>query len=614
MSLSRFLRSKLLVRGLLALVLAVAAARIAFPFLVQTATVERGIERALENWTGADVHVGKGAEFAFWPYPRVTLGNVRIVGKKAEGGSGDLATAEAISATFDLFGAVRGRPAFSDFELVRPVIHVGWSAEGVFNWRHSGWLIEAIDATAKAPEGQPATNLTNERIGTISIRDGILDIARGGQPYRITDIDGNITWPSLRQRLELSLSGVVNGEMTRWSFASDQPLALLAGRNATIRTSLSADPTTIGFEGTANLSANAYVSGALQLATPSLARVLAWQGTDIPAVGNIGQLSVEANIATSGYSVRLENVKLTLDDAQATGVLDIAMPPQGMPQIGGTLAFDRIDLRAFLTAFSPLPGSDQNAPTVDTAFIHQFGMDLRLSARTASFAPFSLQDLAAGMRIENGRASFDVGDSTFLDGRMTGRIALAEDGFRGGGQVQMSLSNVDIGAIVSTLALPGPLPSGIGSADFELSTDRPLWATSASDMSGRFRLRMGSGTLTHFNRQAFEERAAKNTFFNISEAAGGSFDFVRADVEARLDRGLAELTKAEIEGNEKLLTLSGMIPYRTGSVALAGTLADRPQGDGAATVNPPLSFFVGGSWPEPVISPASILTGQPPRQ
>lgn len=58
-----------------------------------------------------------------------------------------------------------------------------------------------------------------------------------------------------------------------------------------------------------------------------------------------------------------------------------------------------------------------------------------------------------------------------------------------------------------------------------------------------------------------------------------------------------------------------MIPYRTGSVALVGTLADRIPASGAATAaNPPLSFFVGGSWPEPVISPASILTEPQPRQ
>lgn len=610
MTLSRFLRSKLLVRAILGVLIVVAAVRIAFPFLVQTETVARGLEQTLENWTGAEVHVGRQAQFAFWPYPRVTLGNVRIT----SGGEGSLlGSAEAISATFDLLGAVRGQPAFSDFELVRPAIHVGWDAKGVLNWRHSGWMMQAIDATASAPSGE-AADLPDERIGSISIHDGVLDIARAdGGPYRITDINGAITWPALRRRLELSLSAVVNGEMTRWSFASDQPLALLAGRDAAVRTNLSADPTTVNFDGTANLSGNGFISGALQLATPSLGRLLAWQGKDIPAVGTVGQLSVEANIATSGYAAKLENVKLTLDNAQATGVLDLAMPPEGVPQVGGTLAFDRIDLRAFLTAFSPLPDADQNAPTIDTAFIHQFGVDLRLSAKTADFSPFSLQNLAAGMRIENGRASFDIGDSTFLDGRMTGRIALAENGFRGGGQFQMSLSNVDMGAIVGTLGLPGPLPSGTGSADFELSTDRPLWATTVSDMSGKFRLRLGNGTLTHFDRAAFEERAARNAFFNIKETAGGTFDFTRADVEARLDRGLAELTKAEIESADKLLTLSGMIPYRTGSVALAGTLADRPQA-GATAVKPAISFFVGGSWPDPVISPISILTGQQPRQ
>ena len=609
MTLSRFLRPKHLVRAILVVLVVVAAVRLAFPFLVQTEAVEQGIERTLEDWTGAEVHVGDGAEFAFWPYPRVTLRNIRILG----GTAGEVASAETISAAFDLLGAVRGRPAFRDFELVRPVIHVGWNADGAFNWRHSGWLMQAIDATAKAQEGQTAGTVADERIGTITLRDGVLDVTRaGGEAYRITDINGSIAWPALRQRLDLTLSGIVNGEMTRWTFACDRPLLLLAGRDAAIRSNLSADPATVSFEGTANLSDRAFAAGAVQLSTPSLGRLLAWQGNDIPAVGALGPVSLEAKMATSGYAARLENVKLALDDAQANGVLDIGLPPGGVPRLGGTLAFDRINLRAFLSAVSPLPDADQNAPTIDTAFIHQFGMDLRLSAKTADVSPFSLQDLAAGIRIENGRASFDIGDSTFMGGRMTGRVALAESGFRGGGQLQMSLGNVDIGAIVGTLALPGPLPSGIGSADFELSTDRPLWATTVSDMSGRFRLRMGSGTLTHFNAQAFAEHVAKNAFFNVTEAADGTFDFVRADVEARLDRGLAELTRAEIEGNEKLLTLSGMIPYRTGSVALAGSLADKPVADTAA--NPPLGFFVGGSWPEPVISPSSILTGQPPRQ
>ncbi|MCJ8053957.1 AsmA family protein [Shinella curvata] len=612
---SRFIRSKHLVRGILVALVLLFGLRVGFPFLLQTDTVGDSIEETLEAWTGADVQLGKAPEFSFWPYPRVTLGNVRITSPAVNGKSEELASIEAVSATFDLIGAVRGQPVFSDLELVRPTVRVGWSPTGVFNWKHDGWLTQAIDATASAPEGQAIPAMPSERLGTITITDGVLDVASTGasKTYSVSDINGTVTWPSLRQPMDLSLSGIVNGEMTRWAFGCDQPLALLAGRNANARTSLSANPATINFEGMANLSHAAFVAGTMQLSTPSLAHLLAWQGKEISAIGNVGQVNVKAKVTTAGYSAKLEGVKLALDNAEASGVLDVNLPPDGVPQIGGTLAFDHIDLKALLTAFSPLPGTEETAAPFDTAFLHQFGMDIRLSAKTADFAPFSLQNLAAGMRIENGRASFDVGDSTLLDGRMTGRIALNEQGFKGGARLQMSLSNVDIGAIVSTLALPGPLPSGHGSADFELSTDEALWATTVSDMSGQFRLRMGPGTLTHFDRRAFEDMVAKNAFFNYSEAADGAFDFVRADLEARLDRGIAELTKAEIEGNEKLLTLSGMIPYRSASLALAGTLADRPQAD-ATVVNPAVSFFVGGSWPEPVISPVSILTGQQPRQ
>lgn len=614
MSFSRFLQLRYPVWGILVIALLFVAGRIGFPFLIQTDTVSREVERTLEAWTGADVQIGREAEFSYWPYPRVTLGNVRMVTRQGTDAPTELAHIETVSASFDLFGAVRGKPVFSDFDLLRPTIHLTWNAEGVFNWHHSGWLMQAIDATASAPEGQAIPELPAERIGAINVVDGAVEVTREGEPasYRISDINGDIDWPALRRPLDLTLSGIVNGEMTRWVLYCDQPLALLAGHNAAVRTTISADPASVNFEGIANLSANAFAAGNMTLSTPSLGHLLLWQGKDIPSVDNLGHVTAEAKVTTAGYSAKLENLKLTLDNAQATGVLDVAMPPDGPPQVGGTLAFDRIDLRALLSAFSPLPGTDPNATGIDTAFLHQFGMDVRLSAKTAEFAPFSLQGLAAGIRIENGRASFDVGDSQLMDGRMTGRIALNEQGFRGGGRLQMSLSNVDIGAIVSTLALPGPLPAGRGSADFELSTDRPLWATTASDMSGHFRLRMGQGTLTHFNRQAFAERAARNAFFNIAEVSDGSFDFVRADVDARLDRGLAELTKAEIEGSDKVLTLSGMIPYRSGSVALAGTLADRQTAETATGVNPAASFFVGGSWPEPVISPVSILTGQQP--
>lgn len=604
MNLSRFVRSKHLAAGIVIAAGVALAVRAAVPLLVRTDMVATAVEASLEAWTGADVVIRDAPAFTFWPSPRVLLTDVRILAAPGE----ELARIETVSAGFDLLGAVRGRPAFGDFELMRPVLNVGWNAEGVLNWRRGGWLSEAIDSAAKAPDGaEPA--LAHERIGTIRIVDGTVAVAKAPESdaYRVSDINGSVNWPLVGKRLELDLSGVVNGEVARLSFGCDQPLALLAGRNAPVRATLTSDPATVDFDGTVSLSANAFASGRLHLATPSLDRLLSWQGKHIPAAAAVGPVDAEAKVTTAGYAAKLENLRLDLENARATGLLDVAMPPAGRPQVGGTLAFDRIDLKAFLLAFTPLPEAGEAGVGIDTTFMRQFGLDLRLSAKSADFAPFSLADLAAGMRIENGRASFDIGDATFMGGVMTGRIALTEQGFRAGGKLRMSLADVDIGGIVEALALPGPLPAGRGSAEFELSTDRPLWATTASDLSGQFRLRMGAGTLTHFDMQAFETLVAKNAFFSIAEAGGGSFDFTRAEIEARLDRGLAELTKAEVEGGGRILSVSGMIPYRTGSVALAGRITSTDAAEDAAA---PIGFFAGGSWPEPVISPLSVLTGR----
>ncbi|MDX3929603.1 MAG: AsmA-like C-terminal region-containing protein [Shinella sp.] len=608
MNLPRIIGSRQIVAATLALLVLLLAARLGMPFLVPTASIGEDIRKSIASWTGAEVEFASAPQFDFWPYPKVTLRDVRLFSAGADSRN-DLLQAKEVSASFNLIGALRGSPEFHDFELVGPVVHVAWNGNGASNWPRNGWIEDAI-ASAAGPAAADPPILRHDRIGTVTVVNGQFSVedARQGRFYRISGVNGTARWPAVNKSLGISLSGSVNGKHAEWTFVCDRPLALIAGQNTNVSTAFSSEPVTMKFEGLANLSDNPYIAGDLRLGTPSLAHLLAWKGADIPAMGNLGQFNIEGRVTVAGHSAKLDNLQLGLPNSESTGVLEIDLPPQGRPRLDGTLAFDRIDLKALLSALSPLPSADGSiAAGIDTTFMRKFGVDLRLSARSASFEPFALSDLAAGLMVEDGRASFDIGDSTFMGGQLSGRIALTEEGFQGGGQLQMSLKDADIAGIIGTLGLSGPLPSGRGSADFELSTDLPLWATGSSDLSGVFRLRMGSGVLTRFNRQRFEDLLATDNFFNVTEAADGNFEFVRADIEAKLDRGSAELTTATIEGADKTLTFSGMIPYRSGSVALAGTIADTAQNSAAG--RPAASFFVGGSWPEPVISPLSVLTG-----
>ena len=77
--------------------------------------------------------------------------------------------------------------------------------------------------------------------------------------------------------------------------------------------------------------------------------------------------------------------------------------------------------------------------------------------------------------------------------------------------------------------------------------------------------------------------------------------------------GQAEITRGEVRGEREMVSLTGIIPYVRGSLALAGVLGPIPPNEGsepsvALRSLPPLRFFVGGSWPEPVISPVVETT------
>jgi AsmA protein len=121
----------------------------------------------------------------------------------------------------------------------------------------------------------------------------------------------------------------------------------------------------------------------------------------------------------------------------------------------------RFDIASFLQAFTPLPKAGTDiASTIDTRFLREIGLDLRLSAQSASFGPVALSNLAAAARVDRGRANFDVGDATAYGGSLIGRVALSEKGVDGGFKVQLSRARRISGLFFDAIGLTGPLPRG----------------------------------------------------------------------------------------------------------------------------------------------------------
>lgn len=609
MGLLRYLRPKLLLRLLAVMAVLALVLRLAGPTLVSSDRIRDEIEANLSAWTGAELEFSGTPSFRFWPAPHMTFEDVRLryPGSPA-GDDGDLVTAERIAADFSLLGSLFGAPDLGDLELVGPIFHVRRDDRGVLNW-HGG---KGIEQALSGDREDRSTTAPLPQFGTLLLRDGaiVVDDARRGQHYRISDVAGKIAWPKLSSDLDIALRGMINGEVAELRLAADEPGRLLNGQEADIRLSLHSDPLKLDFDGTANLSHNAFATGEIKLAVPSVSKLLSWTGMRFSPASKLGALTLEGNMTTSAYSARVDELLLDIQGSRATGILDLALPPKDTPKLGGTLAFDKVDLAAMIAAYSPTPREGGTFAPPPPLTMDGLDLDLRFSAGEAFLNALVLTDFAAGVRAAGGQASLDIGDGAVLGGSVSGQISVTDRNHEPGGELQLSLQDIDTSALFALTGLSGPLPGGRGSADLSLFTEQPFSSLDSADLIGTFRLRLGQGSIADFDRPEFERRAQGAEAFSMADAADGVFEFASATIEGRVDRGLAEIARAKFEGAERTLSISGTIPFRNGNVALAGSLAaDKP--DEASMTEPAINFLVSGAWPAPLISPIAIMMGIP---
>ncbi|WP_034852003.1 AsmA family protein [Sinorhizobium sojae] len=567
----------------------------AIPLLVSTTDVRATMERMLDGWSGGKSTISGKPEIRFWPEPEVTLPSVKIVSRGPE--PRPLAQIDRITASFSLLSALRGESALDDITLVEPTITIERRADGTINWQKPHWLTAPEAATQD--DGSPFGDITIEN-GRLSISDAL----SGDSGIDLSGIAGTVKWPSYTERLSAQFSLALGGQQVAWAFVCDRPLALFARRSTPIKTSFTSVPLTLSFEGIGNLSLTPFASGHLQFSASSLPTLVAWyRGSADMALPPAG-VSIDAKVTTGGKTLKLDELQLTVGGAAATGVLDVTLPGGGSPHIGGTLAFDRIDLNG-LPAYMPArPVRSDRLWKMAESYINGWRTDLRISAQDVLAGPLHLEDLATGVMIDGGRALLDIGDSTYAGGRLTGRAQLSTKSLDNGGRLQLTLKDADFAAVFADFGLKGPMPVGNGILNLDVASARPLWETTTGDLSGHLTYSLRNGSLSDFDVHAFTDLVRKGDFFSLSQASDASFDFQTADLEASFADRTARLDRARFVSPSGTISVTGIVPYRNGSLAFAGALEDASASDGQ-----PLRFFVGGSWPNAVVTPLAALVG-----
>lgn len=602
----------------LALLLIVAFA-LALPFIASTQIVRDGIARQLSAWSGYRVSLGAAPQIHVWPSFSADLNNVTL--SPWQEGAPPAIEAEQVRVDLSALAALTGEAVFTRVRLVRPIIRVEPNGGALmFPALSSGGKLErAVEAARHLLEKDPSkpdlSSLPKGALAALEIQDGRI-VRPGGAGAKdqeiMTGLAAKLDWPALARSASLSASGIWHGEAVSLEGTSTRPLLLLAGGAVQSTLSVKSAPLTLSFDGLASLADNPFVDGDLKLSSPSLKRMLDWLGTGIAPGGSIGALELACHVGGTPSRLKFERAQINIGGNPGMGAFDVALgqKPAG---ISGTLAFKSLDLQSLVSAFAQLPagkdGSEDADAALDTAAPGQFDVDLRLSAASAVAGSFTLTDVAATAQVKGALAAFDVSDAKAFDGNL--QFGLRVDRKGGGRAVELRIVADDIDGALASDKLDWPfLPHARGSSSIIIKGSGARWDQVFATAEGSVSANFGKGTIPGIDLDALLRKSARGGFFPLFSSGGGAqLSIDGAELKATVNGGIARIDNARVRAGTKLVSISGFVPLAGRGLALSGSLA--PLGAGGTAKGPAgRTFFIGGSWSAPFVSP--VITGLPP--
>jgi AsmA protein len=590
---------------ILAIAAGVAAlAAFALPYVASTRLVSERIAEEIGDWSGLDVSIGAAPEISVWPALTAKLTNVALSRPDGE----RLITAENVEIELSALAVLSGNTDFSKARFIRPTIHVK-DAEMAAALPHEGRIAEALDAAraivAENGSAPDTGRLPADDFGVIEFADGrIVSVSGDAETEIATGLNGKIDWKLLNGRGSVEASGVLRGVPFTLGLSSANPLLLFGGGATKVTLNLKSEPANLSFDGTAGLGENPYLEGRATFSTPSIRKLAGGQdigGPDGPATGAI---SMDGRVMGDRARIRLEDAAITLDGNAAHGALELLLSGK-LPKVSGTLAFDTLDLGAFLSAFTPLDTSAGTGPgVIDADFASRLNLDLRLSAAKASAGSFGLANVAATARVDEEVAAFDISDAAAFGGDL--QASLRFDRRNAGGQVEARLlaSDVDGSAFGAAAGMTTPMPTGRGTVSVILKGAGESWDALLAHASGSFSASFGPGTLSGIDLDSLVARARQGSPFTLEEVAGDSSPIDGLEVKATVADGAANIDKAQIRSPLHRIVLSGAAFLAGGGLKLFAT-AEPPQQAATGATEPPIAttFSIDGSWSAATVTP-----------
>jgi AsmA protein len=554
------------------------------PWAVSDA-LTKAIAHQLREAYGLELEVAGRSTVALLPVPRLKFDNVTISNREGV----PVARGGQLRGEFRIVPLLSGRMELAEASLSGSIIEVAFDASG----RHA--LSDTLGLLREQAERRGNASTPVRRLALQGARIVLRD-PRGGTDRSIDHVSLVASWPTPDAPLEISGTLSWRDEAVDFSVSDIRPGALVGGKPSRFAARVKSPTAALTIAG--EVSADARTAGTLSFTTGSFGDVSRLTGVGFAGARTPGPVSIDGEFTADRSAISLASARLAIGADRLEGALALRFDGD-RPAVSGTLATDRLDLAALLAPATRALRSDSGWSREPWPIPELTGadVDVRLSAAVARIGPVTLEDVAGGLLVKQGRLEASLGRAGLYRGVAKGRLTASTLSSRADVRLQGSLDGVDVGSLLADVG-HGRWLSGPAQAQFVLEGAGESAAEVVAQTHGRASLSVKQGELIGIGVADLMRRLERRPVATALDWRGGRTPFDHAAATINVGSGIGDIVEGSLGAPAARGSLHGRVSLVERTLALRAAI--EPLGAAPASS---ISFDITGPMHDPSVVP-----------
>jgi AsmA protein len=587
---------KKLLIGLGIVVVLLLVAIIVVPMLVPLEQYKGEIQARAKEATGRDLRIDGEISLSLLPVIAVSVQDVGV--SNAPGATTpEMATIDRLDVALQILPLLSGEIAVDRFILEKPVINLEVDASGKPNWQLDTAGAAAPSGGGSAGSDSGAT-VSEIRLGEVRLVDGTLNYIdrQGGQEITLSDVNMELSLPSLSSPFAADGSAVWNGETVSLQIDAENPRALMAGETTNLAMKVDSTPVAFSFDGAARNADALGLQGALSLDIPSLRELAAWTGNpiDFPGEG-LGPFSIAGELEMMGAKVALTGAKLRFDEINGEGLFSVDATG-AKPAIKAELTVDELNVNPYLPPEQEAAaggqssgnsgggdaGGDWSDEPIDVSGLGAINADFAFKAGGIQYRDVKIGQSNLTVVIKDSKLTADLAEMQLYDGSGKGKVVLDGSSGKPAISAEFDLANFQAGPFLQDLAKFDRI---LGTTESKLSvkTTGGSQRELVSNLAGNGNVVFRDGAIKGINIAAMVRNISTASLEQSFDEAQAT-DFAELSGTFTIDKGIVSNDDLSLIAPLVRMTGAGQVPLppRTVDYVVTPKLVATVEGQGGA--------------------------------